>query len=296
MKILLPGIVKAYQAERLRVEGEKRGHTVEGCYAQELVLRVDNAAFVPEVFGKKLSEYDLMCLYVGKRRWEWYLAAYYLSKIYGTVVVNNCVVSPTPYSYLSPAASYLKQTETGLPFPKSAVLYSVGAFDFVSADFSYPFVVKPAWARKGKGVELVRNRKEFEAAARAAMIANPASPAYVVREYIPNDGDLRIFTVGYKAIAAMRRIPHPGDFRSNISQGGRGELFDLSLNPEIVGVAERLSSEMKIEIAGVDIIIHRETGKPYILEINPSPQFEGLEKYTGVNAAGAIIKYFESLI
>jgi glutathione synthase/RimK-type ligase-like ATP-grasp enzyme len=29
------------------------------------------------------------------------------------------------------------------------------------------------------------------------------------------------------------------------------------------------------------------------LEINPSPQFEGFEKYTGVNVGEKIIEYFE---
>ena len=60
-------------------------------------------------------------------------------------------------------------------------------------------------------------------------------------------------------------------------------------------LAEKAAQITKTEIAGVDIIINKETGELYILEVNPAPQFEGLEKYTGVNVAVTIIEYFESL-
>jgi glutathione synthase/RimK-type ligase-like ATP-grasp enzyme len=51
--------------------------------------------------------------------------------------------------------------------------------------------------------------------------------AIVIREFIPNDGDVRVFCVGYKVIGAMKRSPKTGEFRSNISLGGTGARFDL---------------------------------------------------------------------
>ena len=153
-------------------------------------------------------------------------------------------------------------------------------------------IIKTAEGRQGKGVFKVDSKVELE---KAVEELPQESPAFVVREFIPNDGDIRIFTIGYKAIGAMKRTPREGDFRSNISQGGSGEPYELDKYPEIKELAEKVSKITKTEIAGVDIIIHKETGKPYILEVNPGPQFTGLEKYTGVNAAGEIIKYFEKL-
>jgi glutathione synthase/RimK-type ligase-like ATP-grasp enzyme len=117
----------------------------------------------------------------------------------------------------------------------------------------------------------------------------------VIREYIPNDGDIRVFCVGYSAIGAMKRTPPKGDFRSNISVGGSGTEYDLSKNPKVKEIAEKFSRVMELEIAGVDVMIHKDIGEPYILEINPGPQFMGLEKYTKTNAALEIIKYFEFL-
>jgi len=62
----------------------------------------------------------------------------------------------------------------------------------------------------------------------------------VIREFIPNDGDLRIFTVGYKAIGAMKRTPKRGDFRSNVSQGGSAKRFDLKDYPAIKKLQKKL--------------------------------------------------------
>jgi ribosomal protein S6--L-glutamate ligase len=121
------------------------------------------------------------------------------------------------------------------------------------------------------------------------------SPSFIIREFIPNDGDIRVFTVGYLAIGAMKRIPPEGDFRSNISLGGTGENYELEKYPKVKLLAEKAAEITGTEIAGVDIILHKETGNPYILEVNPGPQFTGFEKYTGVNAALEIIKYFEIL-
>ena len=148
-------------------------------------------------------------------------------------------------------------------------------------------------ARQGKGVfkidspqALVSFWKKFKG----------EKEALLVREYIPNDGDIRVFTVGYQAIGAMKRVPKKGDFRSNISQGGQGSPFNLKKNPEVKKIAEQLSRLTRTEIAGVDIMIHQKTGKPYVLEINPGPQFTGLEKYTQTNAAFKIIEYFEKVV
>ena len=159
--------------------------------------------------------------------------------------------------------------------------------------FNFPVILKLSGGRQGKSVFLLKTLVELE----EKIDENKHLKHYfLIREFIPNDGDIRVFTVGYKAIGAMERTPPRGDFRSNISQGGRGAEFDLNNNFEIKELAEKASKLIKTEIAGVDIMIHKETKKPYILEINPGPQFMGLEKYTKTNVALEIIKYFEEVV
>ncbi len=296
MKILIVGLVKDVQLLRLQEEGKKRGHKVEGCYAADLVLDCNNDGF--DAFladGRRLKDYDLVYLMVSSKRWEWYTAAYYLSENFGTLIVNRKTVEPNYKYYLTPAIDYLRQTQNDLPYPASCIVFNKKGAEAIIGKFAYyPVVVKTSSGRQGKGVYLCHNFDEVKGAIEE--IHQTGVQAVVIREFIPNDGDLRIFTVGYKAIGAMKRIPtREGEFRSNISQGGRGEKFDLENYPEIKEIAEEAAKVSRTEIAGVDIIINKETGQPYVLEVNPSPQFEGLEKYTGVNAALEIIKYFESL-
>ena len=295
MKFLIVGLVKNEQLDRLKEEGEKRGHQIDGCYTSELTIRAGRNRFDPTLRGRPLNDYDLIYLWtVGKRRWEWYTAVNYLNKKNKTVIVNKKIIEQDYNYYLSSASDYLKQFEANLPFPESAIVFDEKSVDSVIENFKFPLIVKVAEGRQGKGVFKVESVEELKNKIKEL---KEISPSFVIRESIPNDGDVRVFTIGYKAIAAMKRTPtREGEFRSNISQGGKGEVFDLTSWPETKELAEKISYLTRTEIAGVDIMHHKETNQPYILEINPGPQFVGLEKYTKANAALEIIKYFESLV
>lgn len=291
MKILIVGLVKNHQLLRLREEAGKKGHTVEGCYASDLVIEAGADNFAPRARGKTLESYDLIYLWaLGKRRWEWYTACLYLAEKHKTRIINRKTVEPDYHYYLSPAADYLRQTENKLPYPRSVIVFSSKGLRDVLAGYNLPLIVKVSDGRQGRGVYKVETYEEM---ARVVREITKEKKACVIREFIPNKGDIRVFTVGYRAIGAMARTPKEGDFRSNISQGGAGAKYDLGANPLVREIAEKASRITRTEIAGVDIIINKKTGKPYILEVNPGPQFTGFEKYTGINAAAAIVEYFE---
>jgi ribosomal protein S6--L-glutamate ligase len=84
----------------------------------------------------------------------------------------------------------------------------------------------------------------------------------------------------------MRRRAKRGEFRSNLHRGGRGRAAKLPDNYlEAAVTAARL---VGLEVAGVDMLETREG--PKVLEVNSSPGFEGLERATGVDIAGAIVE------
>lgn len=294
MKILIAGLVKNEQLIRLKQEGSKRGHEVEGSYTSELVIEAGNESFEPTLRGRPMAEYDLIYNWaVGKRRWEWYAAELFLKEKYATIIVNSKVVDPSYKLFLTPAMNYLKQYRQKLPFPKSVLIFSSKSIDSIIDKFKFPLIVKTSAGRQGRGVFKADSKEEL---VEKVSELQGTKQSVVIREFILNDGDIRVFCVGYHAIGAMRRIPKEGEFRSNISLGGKGEKFDLERYPKVKRLAEKVAKVTATEIAGVDIIIHQETGKSYILEVNPGPQFAGLEKYTKTNAALEIIKYFESLL
>jgi len=296
MNILIVGLVNNPQLKRLQQEGQKKGHQVDGCYTSDLIITTSPKEFTPLLKNNRdLTSYDLIYLWaIGKRRWEWYTAVQYLHQKHQTKIINQKILDPSYLYYLSPASDYLKQFEHQLPFPKSTIVFKAKSVDHIIKDYTFPLIVKNSNGRQGRGVFKVNSITELKTAILQGSQQN-TSPSFVIREFIPNDGDIRVFTVGYQAIGAMKRTPKSGDFRSNISQGGSGSTFDLSSHPQVKTIAEKLSQLTQTEIAGVDIMLHQKTKEPYILEINPGPQFTGFEKYTGTNAAEKIIDYFESL-
>ena len=99
--------------------------------------------------------------------------------------------------------------------------------------------------------------------------------------------DYRVFVVGGQVVAAMMRTAAPGEFRSNIHRGGEGKLIKLPKGFERAAVeAARI---LKLGVAGVDLMESNQG--PMILEVNSSPGFEGIEKATGLNIAGQIMRY-----
>ncbi|OGM18542.1 hypothetical protein A2686_02995 [Candidatus Woesebacteria bacterium RIFCSPHIGHO2_01_FULL_38_10] len=292
MKILIVGKVTSGQTNRLKEEGGRRGHIVDNCSSYDLIIRTAKNFFKPAVGGLDLQKYNLIYLLtVGERKWEWYISCDYLHKNFGTKIVEFKMIDPAYKVYFTPTSELIKQIELGIRFPKTSIVLSIKTLREALKDFNFPVVIKNSYGQRGLGVSKVNSYKEIK----RVILKDKASVSFQIREFIPNDGDIRVFTVGYRAIGAMKRTPSQGDFRSNISRGAKGESFDLNKNSDIREIAEKLSRINHTEIAGVDIMLHKKTHRAYVLEINRGPQFRGLEEFTGVNAALEIIKYFELL-
>ncbi|HUD07599.1 MAG TPA: RimK family alpha-L-glutamate ligase [Candidatus Saccharimonadales bacterium] len=150
-----------------------------------------------------------------------------------------------------------------------------------------PLIIKVARGTHGNGVVLAETSK----AARAVMQAfYVEGVSFLVQEYIAESAgtDIRVFIVGGKVVASMKRQSLNEDFRSNIHQGGTGKPTRLS--DEERKIAQKAARAMGLSICGVDII--RSNRGPLVLEVNASPGF-AIEKVTGHNVAEKIIEYIE---
>ncbi len=299
MNILIVGITdkRLSQAKRIREEAEKRGHYIEFSLPSRLEILVGPKVrkFKLQGLEKPLSKFDLIYAWTisPRRKKDWFLFLDYVHRRYGTTVIYEKYTDPVYKQYLTPTYDYLLQKKHGVRFPKSVVFFNKTGALWAVKKIKLPAILKVnalGMMSKGRGVKLIKTKKEL-----VDIVEEYKKQAnrFILRQFIPNDGDIRVFTVGYKAIGAMYRHPKQGDFRSNISQGGYGEVYDLKANPKVKKIAEKVAKLVRAEIAGVDVMLHKITGKPYILEVNHGPQFTGLEQYTKVNAAGKIIEYFE---
>lgn len=151
-----------------------------------------------------------------------------------------------------------------------------------------PVVVKLLEGTQGLGVVLAETKKAAESVIGAfrQLDAN-----ILVQQFIKEarGADIRAFVVDGKVVAAMKRQGAPGEFRSNLHQGGSATVWKLT--PKERATAVRAAKTMDLAIAGVDMI-QSESG-PMILEVNSSPGLEGIELASEVDVAGRVIEYIE---
>ena len=112
---------------------------------------------------------------------------------------------------------------------------------------------------------------------------------YLVQPYIPNDGDYRLFVVGYKTLGGFKRSPKEEKVVMNKS---RGKSVGLDEVPEDVAAeAEKACRALGVEVAGVDLVRDSRDGKVYVIEVNEAPQYKVFEKRTGKNAVKVVVEY-----
>lgn len=152
-----------------------------------------------------------------------------------------------------------------------------------------PLVIKLVEGTQGIGVVLA----DTASAAKSVIEAFRSLDADIlVQEFIKESAgqDLRCFVVGGKVVAAMLRKASGGEFRANIHRGATAEAAQLS--DAETETALRAANALGLDIAGVDML--RSSRGPLVIEVNASPGLEGIEKNTGVDVAGAIIKHVAS--
>ncbi len=227
---------------------------------------------------------DLVLPRIGNIAIEYSLALARHFELSGIPTVN---ASDAIYLSKDKFASFQILKSKRLPVPKTVMLRSRRLLPKTVKQLGgLPLVIKPLRGSQGVGVALARTMKILCAILQTSWDVDHDA---ILQEYIPESRgrDIRILIIGNKVIGGMRRYAPGNDFRSNIHQGGRGELIKL---PALYSaLAKRAAKALGLQIAGVDIIESKRG--PLIVEVNASPGFEGLEKVTGKDIAKEIIEF-----
>ncbi len=181
--------------------------------------------------------------------------------------------------------------EAGIPVPETIVTESANeallAFETLGGDV----VVKPLFGSEGRGLVRVCDR---ELARRAFSTLERLGAVLYVQKAIRHPGyDERAFVLGGKVIGAIRRFAPEGDWRTNVAVGGRPEA--IAPGPEIEALAVRAAESVGAIMAGVDILMDCDRGRPVVLEVNAVPGWRALARATGVDVAAAILAHLRSL-
>jgi ribosomal protein S6--L-glutamate ligase len=115
----------------------------------------------------------------------------------------------------------------------------------------------------------------------------------IVQQYVRKTGqDVRVFVVGNRAIAAVRRRMRTGRLVRTLIRGGKLEATALTAAQERAAV--ETTRLMGLEVAAVDLLDAK--GSPKVFEVNSSPALVPMEKATGVDLADAIIARAEEIV
>ncbi|AEH07108.1 ATP-grasp domain-containing protein [Methanothermococcus okinawensis] len=183
--------------------------------------------------------------------------------------------------------TYIKLKEL---MPESFLTYT-GDFENIkntlkNNNFEFPVVVKPIYGGYGNGVLRIGSMDELK---NIFEILKFNKREIFIQKYIPYKHDIRALVVGDKIIGAMERIPK-NDWRANYSLGAEIKRFDL--DAEVKNMVLKSVKKVSAGIVGVDILID-ENNKPYILEMNITPQFRGIMHF--VDVPEEILKYIEKI-
>ncbi|MFH1561507.1 MAG: RimK family alpha-L-glutamate ligase [Patescibacteria group bacterium] len=160
---------------------------------------------------------------------------------------------------------------------------------FPEQKMNFPLIAKYSFGFQGKSIAKIDNQDELNSF--LTRRSQETFGLWLWQDCIPNQWDIRVIVVGGQTIGAMKRIAKKGDFRSNFSQGGSVENYQLS--GEEKQLAEKVAKVSQLDYCGVDII-KDEAGKNYILEVNRACQFKGFEQSTKINVAKTLVEYLIS--
>lgn len=155
----------------------------------------------------------------------------------------------------------------------------------------FPVIMKDAGACGGKNNYLVKDH-----AAMLDVLADKPDIDFLVQEFIPNDCDYRCLVLGGEIKLVLRRS-RGGDASThvnNTSSGGTGTVVDIDIISQEAKdmVLEAARSMNRTQFSGVDLMMNSDTGAPYILEVNQTPEIEeGAEPQKKMTA---LFDYIES--
>lgn len=161
-------------------------------------------------------------------------------------------------------------------------------YDFlheVERRLGFPMVIKECFGSFGQQVYLVHSREECIRQMKAI-----GSKPILFQEFVQTSfgKDIRLQVVGGRVIAGMYRYSENGDFRANLTIGGKMRSYEPTERQQ--ELATRCCNAIGLDFAGVDLLFG-DGEEPVVCEVNSNAHFKNIFDCTGVDAADAIFKH-----
>lgn len=219
------------------------------------------------VYGFDMSEFDLVVFKSIRQQYGRIAAcASYLQE--KSIPYVDTRVQPGAWTKYSAQAMHHAAGLPVIPAVFSSTECLIGCIEDDRLPFSYPIIIKDVNGNKGKFNFIARNPSEA-----VAILSSHMDIEFMLQKFIPNNGDYRCLVLGGEMKMAFLRKAKDGSHLNNTSMGAQAELVEVtSFSKEILNDVIRAATTEQLEVAGVDLIIDRETNRHYIIEVNGSPQ------------------------
>ncbi len=281
MHILVIANPDLYEMRRFRQEARRAGFKLDVVRIEELEFDLRGNGTRIFLKGRDISKaYDILYLryffpYISEGLFAAEWAAAHGLRVFDRALVDRNLVKSKVYDYW-------KLKDAGLPVPKGFQVMRLKNAGKHLKGMRWPIVAKGVHGGKGRYVYLLEDRASAKSYLNDDLIG-----FFTFQDRLEVTAEYRVVVIGGKAVGVMRKAARPGDFRANIAAGASGEKAEI---PKAwLRMCEKAAKLLDREFAGVDLAIAGE--KPYILEVNRTPAFEGFEKATGVNVAKAYLTY-----
>lgn len=239
---------------------------VRATLVDDLAISVGDGNFsiFDTLHGVDIAEYDVI-----------FVRADQLRKYMGTIVTVNEYAALhgieviNDYRNARDSSKLLQAVQfekLNIPVART-LLVTGGLLRNMPTDWEFPCIMKATHGSHGNDNHLVRDVKEVEAIATEA-----SDKLFVLQRFVPNDGDFRVLIIGDEVMVIGRKAVD-GSHLNNTSQGGDAIVLPTDTLPEkVIADAKKIMHELRMTIAGVDVLMDKETGEYYFLEVNAQPQ------------------------
>jgi RimK family alpha-L-glutamate ligase len=190
--------------------------------------------------------------------------------------------------------TFLTLRDSGIAMPKTILApftyqnigyNKLNFIEQLEQELVFPMVLKEAFGSFGEQVYLINNSEELYEKIKL-LSPKPLLFQEFMGEYAGND--VRLQVVGKNVVAAMFRYSTNGDFRANITLGGKMQSY-VPTNQQCQ-MAIKAVELLGLSFGGVDLLFGHDE-EPVLCEVNSNAHFKSIFQCTGINVADKILDF-----
>jgi RimK family alpha-L-glutamate ligase len=160
----------------------------------------------------------------------------------------------------------------------------------VMEELEFPIVVKECFGSFGAQVYLAKTQVDL-----VQLVNAIGAKPMLFQEFIKESSgkDIRLQVVGDEVVASMYRYSENGDFRANITNGGKMKPYEPS--QQEIDLALQCCRLLNLTFGGVDLLFGKDN-QPIVCEVNSNAHFKNIYDCTKVNTAQKIMEYIVKVL